>query len=144
MSFGYWVDWCVFCAVRIWLYCNFRVSLSAVNWTEDVYWEIQVLVFALRSFCQAGLLNACQVPRDTWSVFKGKQLNHKKRETGVYSSIIALKESYCKLCKSCMAAWVPGAPYVLHPSRDLADALSGLSCTEVSWWLLDALAVNCV
>lgn len=83
-----------------------------------------------RSFHQAGLLNACWVPRDTWSVFKGKQLNHKKREMAGYSSTIALKGSCWKMCKACMAVWVPGALHVLHPSRDLCDALSCLSCSE--------------
>lgn len=130
MSFEYRLDWCAFCAVRIWLYVTsgllyqlwieLRMSIGSFrSWFS--HW---------RSFHQAGLLNACWVPRDTWSVFKGKQLNHKKRETAVYSSTIALKGSYCKLCKACMAIWVPGALCVLHPSGDLCDALSGLSCSE--------------
>lgn len=103
MSFGYRLDWHAFCAVRIWLHVTsgllyqlwieLRMSMGSFrSWFS--HW---------RSFHQAGLLNACWVPRDTWSVFKGKQLNDEKREMAVYSSTIALKGSYCKLCKVCMA-----------------------------------------
>lgn len=109
MSFGYRLDWRAFCAVRMWLHVTsgllyqlwieLRMSIGSFrSWFS--HW---------RSFHQAGLLNACWVLRDTWSVFKGKQLNHEKRETAVYSSTIALKGSYCKLCKACMAIWVPGS-----------------------------------
>lgn len=130
MSFGYTPDWCVLCAVRMWLHVTsgllyqlwieLRMSIGSFrSWFS--HW---------RSFHQAGLLNACWIPRDTWSVFKGKQLNHEKRETAVYSSTIALKKSYCKLCRAGMAVWVPRALYELHPSRDLCDALSGLSYSE--------------
>lgn len=130
MSCGYRLDWRAFCAVRIWLHVT--SGLLSQMWIElrMSIGSFRSWFSHWRSFHQAGLLNACWVPRDTWSVFKGKQLNHKKREMAVYSSTIALKGSCWKLCKACMAVWVPEALHVLHLSRDLCDALACLSCFE--------------
>lgn len=119
MSFGYRLDWCAFCAVSIWLHVTSRLPYQ-------LWIELRMCIGSFmswfshwRSFHQAGLLNTCWVPRDTWSVFKGKQLNHEKRETAVYSSTIALQGSYCKLCKARMAAWVPGALYAPSQQRPM-------------------------
>jgi len=130
MSFRYRLDWRAFCVVGIWLHVTSGLLYQLWIELRRSTGSFRSWFSHWRSFHQASLLNACWVPRDTWSVFKGKQLNHEKRETAVYSSTIALKGSYYKLCKACMAIWVPGAHYVLYPSRDLCNALSGHSCSE--------------
>lgn len=145
MSFGCRLDWCAFCAVRSWLHVTsgllyqlwieLRMSTGSFrSWFS--HW---------RSFHQAGLLNACWVPRDTWSVFKGKQLNHEKSETACTEALLLWRD----LAVSCAKlAWQFGC--LVHcicfiPIETCVMVFLAFPVLrKTSWWFLNALGMNCL
>lgn len=118
---------CFLCR-RIWLHLTSRLLYQL--WIEL---RLSIGIFRSwfshwRSFHQAGLLNACWVPWDTWSVFKGSSwTTRKEKQKQLCTEALLLWRDLTE--SSAELAWHPGC-LGLCPCRYLCDALSGLSCSE--------------